>query len=63
MCLNDRSIINTKTKLNIMVDDIKLHSMICVTESWANNDITDAALGLVGYLLFRKDRLCEEEDC
>ena len=40
MCLNARSIINKKTELNIMVDDIKPH-IIGITESWANNDITD----------------------
>ena len=27
------------------------------TESWANNDITDADLGLEGYVMFRKDRI------
>ena len=52
MCLNARSIINKKTELNIMVDDIKPH-IIGITESWANNDITDAELGLEGYVMFR----------
>ena len=28
-----------------------------ITESWANNDITDAELGLAGYTMFRKDRM------
>ena len=37
VCLNARSIINKKTELNIMVDDIKPH-IIGITESWANND-------------------------
>ena len=50
MCLNARSIINKKTELNIMVDDIKPH-VIGITESWANNDITDAELGLEGYVM------------
>ena len=54
--LNARSIINKKTELNIMVDDIKPH-IIGITESWANNDITDAELGLEGYVMFRKDRM------
>ena len=54
LCLNARSIINKKTELNIMVDDIKPHS---ITESWANNDITNAELGLEGYVMFRKDRI------
>ena len=56
VCLNARSIINKKTELNIMVDDIKPH-IICITESWANNDITNAELGLEGYVIFRKDRI------
>ena len=51
-----RSIINKKTELNIMVDDIKPH-IIGITESWANNDITNAELGLEGYVMFRKDRI------
>ena len=56
MCLNARSIINKKTELNIMVDDIKPH-IIGITASWANNDITNAELGLEGYVMFRKDRI------
>ena len=54
VCLNGRSI--KKTELNIMVDDIKPH-IIGITEPWANNDITDAELGLEGYVMFRKDRM------
>ena len=53
VCLNARSIINKENELNIMVDDIKPH-IIGTTESWANNDITDAELGLEGYVMFRK---------
>ena len=56
VCLNARSIINKKNELNIMVDYIKLH-IIGITESWANNHITDAELGLEGYVMFRKDRM------
>ena len=41
---------------NIMVDDIKPH-ILGITESWANNDITDADLRLEGYVMFRKDRM------
>ena len=62
MCLNARSIINKKNELNIMVDDIKPH-IIDITESWANNDITDAKLGLEGYVMFRKLELEEGEEC
>ena len=56
VCLNARSIINKKTELNIMVDDIKAH-IIGITESWAKNHITNAELGLEGYVMFRKDRI------
>ena len=56
VCLNARSIIHKKTELNIMVDDIKPH-IIGITESWANNVITYAELGLEGYVMFRKDRM------
>ena len=59
--LNARSIINKKTELNIMVDDIKPH-IIGITESWANNDITNAELGLEGYVMFRKDRIGRREE-
>ena len=62
--LNARSIINKKNELNIMVDDIKPH-IIGITESWANNDITDAELGLKGYVIcLGKTELEEgEEEC
>ena len=54
--LNARNIIKKKNELDIMVDEIKPH-IIGITESWANNDITDAELGLEGYIMFRKDRM------
>ena len=56
MCLNARSILNKKSELDIMVDEIKPH-IIGITESWANNDLTYAELGLEGYVMFRKDRM------
>ena len=56
VCLNARSIINKMNELDIMVDEIKPH-IIGITESWANNDITDAELGLEGFVMFRKDRM------
>ena len=56
VCLNTRSIINKKNELDIMVDEIKPH-IIGIAESRANNDITDAELGLEGYVMFRKHRL------
>ena len=56
VCLNARSIINKNNELDILVDEIKPH-IIGITESWANNYITDAELGLEGYVMFRKDRM------
>ena len=56
VCLNAGSIVNKKNELNIMVEDIDPH-IIGITESWANIDITDAELGLTGYVMFRKDRI------
>ena len=56
VCLNARSIVNKRNELNIMVDDINPH-IIGITESWATPDISDAELGMTGYVMFRKDRL------
>ena len=56
MFLNARSIVNKKNELNIMVEDTDPH-IIGITESWANTDITDAELGLTGYIMFRRDRI------
>ena len=39
-----------------MVGDID-HHIIGITESWANTDITNAELGLIGYIMFRRDRI------
>ena len=38
-----------------MVEDIDPH-IIGITESWVNTDITDAELGLTGYIMLRRDR-------
>ena len=54
VCLNATRIVNKKNELNIMVEDIDLH-IIGITESWANIEITDAELGLTGYVMFRRD--------
>ena len=54
--LNAKSIMYKKGELNIMVNDSDPH-IIGITESWANKDITDAELGLEGYVMFRKDRM------
>ena len=39
-----------------MVEDIDPH-IIGITEPSANTDITDAELGLTGYVMFRTDRI------
>ena len=52
--MNARSIINNINELNIMVDDMK-PQIIGITESWANNDITDVDLRLEDYVMLRKD--------
>ena len=39
-----------------MVEDIDPH-IIGITESWATPNISDAELGMTGYVMFRKDRL------
>ena len=39
-----------------MVEDIDPH-IIGITESWATIDISDAELGMTGYVMFRKDRM------
>ena len=56
MCLNARSLVNKKNELNLMVEDIDPH-IIGITESWDNTDISDAELGLTGYVMFRRDRI------
>ena len=56
MCLNERSIVNKKNELNMMVEDIDPH-IIGITESWANKDISDAELGLKGYEMLRRERI------
>ena len=45
-----------KNEFNIMVEEIDPH-IIDITESWANIDITDAELGLTGYVMLRRDRI------
>ena len=39
-----------------MVEDTDPH-IFGITKSWANIDITDAELGLTGYVMFRRDRI------
>ena len=56
VCLNARSIVNKRNELNFMVEDIDPH-IIGITESWATTDISDAELGMTGYIMCRKDIL------
>ena len=37
------------------------HHITGITESWVNTDITDAELGLTGYVMFRRDRIGRRE--
>ena len=55
-CTRGIAYILVKRGLQCLPRDIKPH-IIGITESWANNDITDAELGLAGYVMFRKDRM------
>ena len=48
--------VNKRNELNIMVEDIDPH-IIGITKYWATPDISDAELGMTGYVMFRKDRL------
>ena len=52
---NARSIL---PKLDDLILSVKLHNphVICITESWLSNDISDNELSLTGYQLFRLDR-------
>ena len=44
-----------------MVVDIDAH-IIGIIESWANKDVTDAELGLEGYVMFRKHRMVRRRE-
>ena len=43
-----------------MVEDIDRH-IVGITESWATADISDAELGMTGYVMFRKGRIGRKE--
>ena len=60
VCLNARSIVNKRNELKNMVEDIDPH-IIGITESWATPNISEAELGMTGYVMFRKDRLGRRE--
>ena len=46
-----------RTAPGIWVAVLPQGAPIGITESWASIDITDAELGLTGYVMFRKDRI------
>ena len=56
VCLNARSIVNKRNELTIMLGDIELH-IIRITESWVTTDISDAELGMAGYVMFKKESI------
>ena len=56
VCVCARNMVNKKNELSIIVEDIKTH-IIGITESLANKHISDAELGLTGYVVFRRDRI------
>ena len=56
VCLNARSMLNKRNELNIVVEDIDPY-VIGITESWVTLYISDAELGMTGFVMFRKDRL------
>ena len=56
VCLNARSIVNKRNELRVMVEDTDPH-ITGITESWATIDISDAELGMTGYIIFRKDKI------
>ena len=56
VCLNAMSMVNKRNEVNIIVEDTDLH-IIDITESWATTGISDAELGMTGYVIFKKDRI------
>ena len=53
MCLTERSIVNKKNELNIMVEYIDPD----INESWANKDASYVSLELTGYVMLMRDRI------
>ena len=47
---------NTINELNIMVEYIDPH-IIGLAKSWATTDISEAELGMRGYVMFMEDRI------
>ena len=56
VCLNERSIVHKRIELTIMTEDIYPH-IIGIAESWATTNISEAALGMTGYPMFRKEKI------
>ena len=60
MMLNSRSLLK---KMCYLRSWVSLHDpdIVGVTESWANSNVSDAELDIMGYDLFRKDRPVDRE--
>jgi len=57
LLLNARSIVNISKRLELEAyAKLNGYKIIAVTESWATPEMSDAELGLEGFVLFRKDR-------
>ena len=48
--------VNKRNELNNMIENIDPH-IIGITKSCATTDISDAELGMTGYVMFRKERI------
>jgi hypothetical protein len=53
--INARSVINKIDDLRVIANTENL-DIICITESWANNNVADAELSIPGYNITRNDR-------
>ena len=56
ICMNARSILNKIDELRVVVQDCR-PDIIGITESWCHSSITNAELEILGYQLYREDRL------
>jgi hypothetical protein len=56
VCLNARSKLNKINKLLKLISEEENPYIIGVTVTWVNKQITEAEIGVGGYVMFRKDR-------
>jgi len=57
--LNARSVITKLDIFNATIDATK-PDIICITETWAHEDVVDAELNIAGYIMFRCDRVLKK---